>query len=116
MNDIQKRFILFLLGCILIRTLFIVIAKNKPEYLQDMGYISILPAIGFAYIYLTKSRQTGAEVFGSNIWWNDLRPIHALLYGLFAYFAINNSKLLYNLFLDRVYLRRFLYNKDSYLQ
>ena len=57
-----------------------------------MGYIAILPAIGFIIIYLTKSRTTGAEVFGGKIWWNDLRPIHSLLYGLFAYNAINQKK------------------------
>jgi hypothetical protein len=57
-----------------------------------MGYLALLPAIGFMYIYLTGSRQTGAEVFGDKIWWNDLRPIHALLYLLFSYNAINGNK------------------------
>ncbi len=54
-----------------------------------MGYLALLPAIGFFYIYLTGSRPTGPEVFGDKIWWNDLRPIHGLLYLLFAYNAIN---------------------------
>ena len=89
MNDIQKRFLLFLVGCIGIRTLFIIAAKNSPViYLKYMGYLALLPAIGFVYIFFTGSRQTGAEVFGGKIWWNDLRPIHALLYFLFAYNAI----------------------------
>ena len=44
------------------------------------------------YIFFTGSRQTGAEVFGSKIWWNDLRPIHGLLYLLFAYNAIMGNK------------------------
>ena len=90
MKDIQKRFILFLLGCIGLRTLFVIIAKNNPKYLPYMGYLAILPALGFAYIYLTNSRETGAEVFGEKIWWNDLRPVHAFLYASFAYSAINN--------------------------
>jgi hypothetical protein len=89
MKDIQKRFILFLLGCIGIRTLFVILAKNNPKYLPYMGYLAILPALGFTYIYLTNSRDTGAEVFGDRIWWNDLRPVHALLYASFAYSAIN---------------------------
>jgi hypothetical protein len=89
MNDIQKRFLLFLVGCIGIRTLFVIAAKNSPViYLKYMGYLALLPAIGFVYIFFTGSRQTGAEVFGGKIWWNDLRPIHALLYFLFAYNAI----------------------------
>ena len=57
-----------------------------------MGYLALLPAIGFFYIYFTDSRQTGVEVFGSKIWWNDLRPLHSLIYFLFAYNAITGNK------------------------
>ena len=56
-----------------------------------MGYIALIPAIGFAYIFITGSRKTGAEVFGDKIWWNNLRPVHSLLYFIFAYLAINAS-------------------------
>ena len=98
MNDIQKRFLLFIIGCIGTRSLFVYVAKNAgPKYLPLLGYLALLPAIGFMYIYLTGSRQTGAEVFGEKIWWNDLRPLHALLYFLFAYNAIigNNKAWIY---------------------
>lgn len=89
MNTIQKRFLLFLIGCIGTRTLFVYLAKNvNKTNLQYMGYLSILPAIGFIYLFLTGSRKTGAEVFGDKIWWNNLRPIHGCLYFLFAYNAI----------------------------
>jgi hypothetical protein len=92
MNSIQKRFLLFLIGCIGTRSLFVYISKNmNSEYLPLLGYLAILPAIGFLYIYFTGSRKTGAEVFGEKIWWNNLRPIHAILYGLFAYNAINKK-------------------------
>jgi hypothetical protein len=57
-----------------------------------MGYIAILPAIGFFYLFLSGSRKTGEEVFGNKIWWNNLRPLHGLLYFLFAYNAINGNK------------------------
>jgi hypothetical protein len=56
-----------------------------------MGYGALVIAIGFFYIYLTGTRKTGAEVFGDTIWWNDLRPIHGLLYSLFAYNAITGN-------------------------
>jgi hypothetical protein len=93
MNTIQKRFLLFLIGCIGTRTLFVYAAKNvDTTYLRYMGYLALLPAIGFFYIFFTGSRQTGAEVFGSKIWWNDLRPIHGLLYLLFAFNAIMGNK------------------------
>jgi hypothetical protein len=93
MTDIQKRFLLFLFGCIGMRSLFVIIAKNiSIGYLPFLGYLALLPAIGFVYIYLSGSRQTGAEVFGGKIWWNKLRPIHALLYFTFAYNAIIGNK------------------------
>ena len=93
MNTIQKRFLLFLIGCIGTRSMFVYIAKNVDTiYLRYIGYLALLPAIGFFYIFFTGSRQTGAEVFGSKIWWNDLRPIHGLLYLLFAYNAIMGNK------------------------
>ena len=56
-----------------------------------MGYISLLPAIGFLYIYITNGRKTGGEVFGGKIWWNNLRPVHSLLYFIFSYMAINEK-------------------------
>jgi hypothetical protein len=93
MNNIQKRFLLFLIGCIGTRSAFVLIAKNiSVNYLPYLGYLALLPAIGFIYIYLTGSRQTGGEVFGEKIWWNDLRPLHSLLYFLFAYNAIIGNK------------------------
>ena len=105
MNDIQKRFLLFLIGCIGTRSLFVLIAKNAgPKYLPLLGYLALLPAIGFIYIYLTGSRKTGAEVFGEKIWWNDLRPLHSLLYFLFAYNAIiGNTKAWIYLLIDVVF-------------
>jgi hypothetical protein len=93
MNNLQKRFLLFLIGCIGSRILFVFISKYIPNnYLPYLGYIALLPMIGFGYIWITNSRKTGPEVMGDKIWWNDLRPIHSLLYGLFAYNAINKNE------------------------
>jgi hypothetical protein len=92
MNTLQKRFLLFLIGCIGTRTLFVILAKNANKlFLKMMGYLAILPAIGFFYLFFTGSRKTGAEVFGDKIWWTNLRPIHGFLYLLFAYNAINGN-------------------------
>ena len=93
MNNIQKRFLLFLIGCIGTRSVFVLLAKNiGTQHLPYLGYLALLPAIGFIYIYFTGSRQTGAEVFGDKIWWNNLRPLHSVLYFLFAYNAIIGNK------------------------
>ena len=91
MNEITKRNLLFLFGCIGFRSIIVYIAKTQPNYLVQLGYIALLPALGFIFIYLFKLRETGAEVFGEKIWWNDLRPLHAILWGTFAYMAINND-------------------------
>ena len=93
MDHLQERFLLFLIGCIGIRSLFVIIAKYiNTKYLKYLGYVALLPAVGFIYINLTGSRETGAEVFGEKIWWNDLRPIHSIFYFLFAYNAIIGNK------------------------
>jgi hypothetical protein len=91
MYSLQQRFLLFLIGCIGSRTLFAMIAKTiDAQYLPILGYIALLPAIGFLYIFITGSRQTGLEVGGGKIWWNGLRPLHSILYFLFAYNAIHH--------------------------
>jgi hypothetical protein len=89
MNTIQKRFLLFVFGCIGTRTLLVYLAKkSNKNNLMYLGYLALLPAIGFFYLYFSGIRKTGPEVFGDKIWWNELRPIHGLLYFLFAYNAI----------------------------
>jgi hypothetical protein len=89
MNHIKQRMLLFLIGCVGVRFLFVIIAKYiSINYLKYLGYLALLPAIGFIYIYLTGSRKTGLETFGEKIWWNNLRPIHSILYFVFAYSAI----------------------------
>jgi len=93
MNHLQQRCLMFLIGCIGTRSLFVIVAKYiNTEYLKYLGYLALLPAIGFMYIYLSGSRKTGLEVFGEKIWWNDLRPVHSILYFLFAYNAIAGNK------------------------
>ena len=96
MKDIQKRFLLFLLLCIPIRIIFVLVAKTiNKKYLPYGGYIGLIISIGFAYIYIFDKRKTGNETFGKKIWWNNLRPIHSLLYLIFAYLAINKKKTAY---------------------
>jgi hypothetical protein len=88
----NKRLLLFIFGCIGVRSLLAYIAKIiNVKYLPYLGYLALLPMIGWLYIYFTGSRTTGPEVFGDKIWWNNLRPLHAILYGLFAWNAINKN-------------------------
>ena len=102
MDTIHKRFLLFLIGCIGTRSLLVYIAKTASvQWLKYMGYLALLPAIVFIYIYISGIRETGPEVFGDKIWWNNLRPIHGVLYLLFAYNAIiGNTGAWVYLFID----------------
>ena len=93
MSNEMKRILLFLIGCIGTRLFLVYLAKTiSLQYLPVLGYIALLPAIGFMYYFITGTRTTGPEVFGDKIWWNDLRPVHAALYGLFAYYAIQKNR------------------------
>ena len=105
MKTIQKRFILFLLACIPARLLIAFIAKKIPnKYLPYLGLLALIPATGFLYIYITGKRKTGGETFGEKIWWNNLRPIHAFMFYLFAYLAITKNKKSYIvLFIDVIF-------------
>jgi hypothetical protein len=115
MNNIQKRFILFIFGCIFVRSLLVLIVKNiKTKYLPIIGYIALLPAIDFFTIYFFNLRKTGPEVLGDKIWWNDFRPIHGLLYLIFAYLAIHKNKDAWLLLLLDVILGLILFLNNHY--
>ncbi len=65
MNTIQKRFLLFLGGCIPVRLAMVLLAKYIPlVYLPWM------------------------ETFGQPIWWRPFRIIHGLFYLIFSLLAI----------------------------
>jgi drug/metabolite transporter (DMT)-like permease len=91
MNKIQL-FLYFLIGCVGARLLIVMIAKEiNKKYLKYLGYLALVPAIGFMYLYLSGARK-GLGAFGEKIWWNHLRPVHSILYFLFAYNAIIGNK------------------------
>ena len=100
MNTIQKRFLLFIFGCILVRISFVLIAKNiDKDKLPILGTLAILPAVGFLFIFIGGYRKQAT--FGQKVWWNDLRPVHALLYFTFVYLAFHKNEYSYiPLFLD----------------
>ena len=88
-KSLQKRFLLFLIGCMGARFLAVYVAKNaSPIILKIMGVIAFIISIGFMSIYLFGLRKTGTETGGEIIWWNSLRPFHALTYAIFGYMAL----------------------------
>lgn len=82
----MKRELLFLIGCIGSRLFLTYMAYKDPI---PIAYIATVISFGFMYIYLNGLRKTGIETFGEPIWWDDLRPIHSILYGLYAYLAFS---------------------------
>lgn len=93
MNDIRKRQLLFVFGCIPIRLLLIYIVKIVDiHYLPYLGFFSIFPSIGFILLYLINGRKKGLETFGEPIWWNELRVIHGILYLLFTIYAFKKKR------------------------
>ena len=88
-TTLQKRIALFLVGCIGMRALIAYGAKISPAWLLPwLGYAALVPAAGFVWIWATDARKSGPEVFGGRIWWNALRPLHAVMYLAFAVAAI----------------------------
>ena len=86
MSDIWKRIILFLVGCIGVRLFITYVAIiASPSVLKLMGIATTITAIVWLILFFGGYRNTGPEVFGDKIWWNSLRPVHAILFLLFAY-------------------------------
>lgn len=96
----NKKIVLFVFGCLLVRLSFVLIAKNiNKKMLPLLGKIAIILAIGFLVLYLGDLRQKGA--LNQKAWWNNLRPLHSILYFTFAYLALNkNDKAYIPLLLD----------------
>ncbi len=92
LTNFQIRTLLFLIGCMGSRFGLTYIAKTNLDLLPLIGKIAILPALGFIVIYIFDLRKSGPETLGDTIWWNNLRPIHSILWLLFSYLAINKNK------------------------
>jgi hypothetical protein len=88
-TNFKYRFFLFLVGCIGSRLALTAISAYASTTLSAIiGWSALIPVIGWIYIIFIGKRDTGPEVFGDKIWWNSLRPVHALLWLSFALMTI----------------------------
>ena len=86
----KKRMILFITLCITVRGLIVVLAKNGSHTALNMlAIFAVVVSLGFMYQYLYNPKKKGA--FGGEPWWNNLRPIHSLLYMLFAILVFSHK-------------------------
>jgi hypothetical protein len=86
------RFFAFILFCIGSRLTFTIASAIVPDWLlRIMGFIALIPVIGWFYLIFIGKRDRGIEVFNELIWWKDLRPLHMFLWGFFAYLAITKN-------------------------
>lgn len=93
MNDLQKRQLLFLFGCVPFRLWVVYLAKTLPsDHVRTMGLLAAVPTLGFLVLYVTHSRLKGAETFDQPIWWHALRLHHFLLYLLFVVTAFTKPE------------------------
>lgn len=73
--------------CIVMRSLLTWVAYRYPNFAQSYSLLALLPVLGWLYIYFVSGRDTGPEVFGGTIWWNELRIPHAMLWSLFVLYS-----------------------------
>lgn len=99
----------FLIGCIGTRLALTFLAKNSTQYLPILSIFTGLISIGFMTIYIFGLRKTGLETDGKLIWWNDLRPVHAALYGAFSYMAYQGDPTSWKLLLVDTLIGLFAY-------
>lgn len=85
------RIILFIVGCVGVRSLFVYISKTYTQYLPVMGLLALLISIGFFNSFL-KYKDGDVGAFGGNVWWNNLRLLHSIIYLLFAISAMLRIK------------------------
>ena len=89
----EKQLLFFIFGCLTVRAALAILAAFLPpeHILRYFGIALMIPAIGFAVIYIAGLRETGAETFGKPLWWNHMRPIHAGMYFTAAVLAMGGS-------------------------
>jgi len=76
---------LFFFACLPTRLLIAQNAKRIPRPLL------LVPAIGFGYRYVMGDRLGTRGMFGSKIWWQEMRLIHSMMWFM-AYDSPDDAK------------------------
>lgn len=88
----MNKTIAFLIGCLSARLSIAFIAKNLSLFNLKLSAIpAFIIGISFVTLYLFDLRKSGFEA-GGKIWWNMMRPIHGMLYLLYACYAYKQEQ------------------------
>ena len=94
------RKIIFLIFCIGARILLAYISKNLSEQnLKFSSFIGFCIGIMFIILYLFDFRKFGIEASNGIVWWNSFRPVHGILFILYAIYAYKGEKKAYYILL-----------------
>ena len=77
--------------CIIMRLLLVYGATRLEDHSGDVaaaGRAAALVSVGFLVAFATRRSAFESSQPGGRVWWNHLRPLHALLYGAFAWGAL----------------------------
>lgn len=85
------RRIAFVVGCIGSRTAAALVARRMYTYPPIIRKLLILGAMAIAislwFHFIFKTREYAIEAQGP-VWWNEMRPVHAVMLLLFAQSAV----------------------------
>lgn len=93
-TPLKIRFFLFMIICMGSRFMFTLVSYfSYGWFLQLLGFIALIPVLGWFYVMFIQPRDTGIELLGDKIWWKNLRPVHTILWLFFVYLAITKNRL-----------------------
>ena len=77
--------------CIPVRLVLALVVWFLPsDWLPLAGFVAMVGVVGLMYRFATyDSKQVG--VFKQPVTWNNLRPIHACVWAIFAYLAVTKN-------------------------
>ena len=87
----NKRMLLFLIGCMTIRSIPIYAVLQQNPILSNISLLFyFIIGLSFMKTWLVPKNKTG--FFGGTIWWHDLRLLHSMNYLLFVCLFILTKK------------------------
>jgi hypothetical protein len=83
----MNNLLLFIFVCMGLRMSAVYLAK-KQILLDKIGLLYILFGLGIFTIYFLNLRETGVEVGGKKIWWDEYRPVFGAIWLTFGVAAV----------------------------